>query len=100
MASEAGLASSEGAEVPSHGQEVRQDASQGAEVSSRQGAQQDASQEAGASRSQAGAASLLAGILVPADLVACEACDLRVEAASGPWGVTRGGPGAGEAWHL
>ncbi len=100
-ASEAELASSEEVEVPSHGQEVRQDASQGAEVSSRQGAQQDASQEAGASRSQAGAASLLGDrILVPADLAACEAGDLRVEAASGPWGVTRAGPGAAEAWHL
>ena len=81
VASEAALASSEGAEVPSHGQEVRQDAFQGAEVSIRQGARQGASQEAGASRSQEGAASLLAGILVPEVLVACEACDLRVEAA-------------------
>ena len=99
VASEAGPASSGAGEVPSHGQVGLQDASQGAEVSMLPGDLLDASQEAGASRSQEGAAFLLAGSLSQEVLAACEA-GLRAEEASEPWDESQEDPGAVEAFPL
>ena len=99
MASEAGPASSGVGEVPIHDQEVLQDASQGVEVATLPEDRQDASPEAAASRIQAEEAFLLAGILCPAVLAACEVFP-RVEEASEPWDETPEALGAVEAWPL
>ena len=97
-ASEAEPASSGVGAVPSHGQEVLQDAFRGAEVSKLPGVLLGASQEAGASRIQAGAASLPAGTSPLEVLAACEA-GLRGVAASEPSGESQEAPGAAEAWR-
>ena len=99
MASEAGPASSGVGEVPIRDPEVLQDASQGVEVATRPEDRQDASLEAAASRIQAAEAFLLAEILGPVVLEACEVFP-PVEEASEPLDENPEALGAVEAWPL
>ena len=99
VASEAGPAFSGVGEVPIRDLEVLQDAFQGVEVATRPEDRQDASPEEAASRIQAEEAFLLAGILFPAVLAACEVFPL-VEEASEPSDEIPEALGAVEAWPL
>ena len=99
VASEAVPASSGVGEVPIRDQEVLQDAFQVVEVAKPPEVRQDASREAAASRIQAAEAFLLAEILFPAVLAACEVFPLAEEA-SEPWDGIPEAQGAVEAWPL
>ena len=99
MASEAGPAFSGVGEVPIRDLEVLQDAFQGVEVATLPEDRQDASPGEAASRIQAAEAFLLAGILFPEVLAACEVFPLEGEA-SEPWDGIPEAQGAVEAWPL